>query len=49
MLRVQLGGKEEGVIATEFEQMSIPQELMFGTSEASSLLFITIGDIALSK
>ncbi|KAL5557894.1 hypothetical protein UlMin_034105 [Ulmus minor] len=33
VLRVQLGGKEERVIATEFEQMSIPQELMFGTSE----------------
>ncbi|PHU20942.1 Hexokinase-2, chloroplastic [Capsicum chinense] len=33
VLRVQLGGKEERVIATEFEQVSIPQELMFGTSE----------------
>ncbi|KAG6774713.1 hypothetical protein POTOM_022079 [Populus tomentosa] len=32
-LRVQLGGKEERVVATEFEQLSIPQELMFGTSE----------------
>ncbi|KAF2310105.1 hypothetical protein GH714_006558 [Hevea brasiliensis] len=27
------GGKQERVIATEFEQVSIPQELMFGTSE----------------
>ncbi|KDP36930.1 hypothetical protein JCGZ_08221 [Jatropha curcas] len=33
VLRVQLGGKEERVVATEFEQVSIPQELMFGTSE----------------
>ncbi|KAJ0087432.1 hypothetical protein Patl1_09552 [Pistacia atlantica] len=33
VLRVQLGGKEERVEATEFEQVSIPQELMFGTSE----------------
>ncbi|KAK7837016.1 hexokinase-2, chloroplastic [Quercus suber] len=33
VLRVQLGGKEERVIATEFDQVSIPQELMFGTSE----------------
>ncbi|KAK6939354.1 Hexokinase, N-terminal [Dillenia turbinata] len=33
VLRVQLGGKDERVIATEFEQVSIPQELMFGTSE----------------
>ncbi|KAJ6773566.1 HEXOKINASE-LIKE 1 PROTEIN-RELATED [Salix purpurea] len=32
-LRVQLGGKEDRVVATEFEQLSIPQELMFGTSE----------------
>ncbi|XVF35966.1 hypothetical protein REPUB_Repub19eG0017600 [Reevesia pubescens] len=33
VLRVQLGGKDERVIATEFEQVSIPQELMFATSE----------------
>ncbi|PSS31258.1 Hexokinase-2 like [Actinidia chinensis var. chinensis] len=33
VLRVQLGGKDERVVATEFEQVSIPQELMFGTSE----------------
>lgn len=33
VLRVQLGGKEERVIATEFEQVSIPQELMFATSQ----------------
>jgi hexokinase len=32
-LRVQLGGKEEIVVATDFEQLSIPQGLMFGTSE----------------
>lgn len=33
VLRVQLGGKEERVVATEFDQVSIPQEFMFGTSE----------------
>ncbi|XP_019458896.1 PREDICTED: hexokinase-2, chloroplastic-like [Lupinus angustifolius] len=33
VLRVQLGGKDERVVATEFEQVSIPQNLMFGTSE----------------
>ncbi|KAI4316929.1 hypothetical protein L6164_024856 [Bauhinia variegata] len=33
VLRVQLGGKQERVIAMEFEQVSIPQHLMFGTSE----------------
>ncbi|XP_073306281.1 hexokinase-2, chloroplastic isoform X2 [Primulina huaijiensis] len=33
VLRVQLGGKSERVVATEFEQVSIPSELMFGTSE----------------
>lgn len=34
VLRVQLGGKEERVVSTEFDQVSIPQELMSGTSEA---------------
>lgn len=34
VLRVQLGGKDERVVATEFDQVSIPQELMFGTSGA---------------
>ncbi|KAH6796333.1 hypothetical protein C2S51_037319 [Perilla frutescens var. frutescens] len=33
VLRVELGGKEERVVATEFEQVSIPQELMSGTCE----------------
>lgn len=33
VLRTQLGGKDDRVIATEFEQVSIPQDLMFGTSE----------------
>lgn len=37
VLRVQLGGKEEHVVATEFEQVSIAQELMFGTSEVGCL------------
>lgn len=33
VLRVQLGGKDERVIATEFDQVSIPQDLMFATSQ----------------
>ncbi|XP_019156544.1 PREDICTED: hexokinase-2, chloroplastic-like isoform X1 [Ipomoea nil] len=33
VLRVQLGGKAEGIIATKFEQVAIPPELMCGTSE----------------
>ncbi|KAF8377833.1 hypothetical protein HHK36_031218 [Tetracentron sinense] len=33
VLRVQLGGKDKRVIDTEFEQVSIPPELMFGTSD----------------
>ncbi|XP_074556660.1 hexokinase-4, chloroplastic isoform X2 [Curcuma longa] len=33
VLRVQLGGKEKRIIDTEFEQVSIPQELMYGTTE----------------
>lgn len=36
VLRVQLGGKEERAVATEFEQVSIPQDLMFGTCEVGS-------------
>lgn len=35
VLRVQLGGKENRVVDTEFEQVSIPKELMHGTSEVS--------------
>lgn len=33
VLRTQLGGKDERVIDTEVEQVSIPQDIMFGTSE----------------
>ncbi|KAL5985955.1 Hexokinase-4, chloroplastic [Asimina triloba] len=33
VLRVQLGGKDGRVLDTEFEQVSIPQPLMSGTSE----------------
>lgn len=40
VLRVQLGGKEERVVATEFEQVSIPQELMFGTSEVCFFMIL---------
>ncbi|KAL8211487.1 hypothetical protein R6Q57_005924 [Mikania cordata] len=33
VLRTQLGGRDDRVIDTEFEQVSIPQDLMSGTSE----------------
>ncbi|PIA55504.1 hypothetical protein AQUCO_00700061v1 [Aquilegia coerulea] len=33
VLRVQLGGKDKRVLDTEFEQVSIPQGLMFSTTE----------------
>ncbi|WVY89002.1 hypothetical protein V8G54_037934 (chloroplast) [Vigna mungo] len=33
VMRVQLGGKDERVIDTEFDQVSIPQDLMSATSE----------------
>ncbi|XP_022152278.1 hexokinase-2, chloroplastic [Momordica charantia] len=33
VLRVQLGGREQRVIATEFEQLPIPQQLMSSTSQ----------------
>ncbi|WOL09652.1 hexokinase-2, chloroplastic [Canna indica] len=33
VLRVHLGGKEKRLLDTEFEQVSIPQELMCGTTE----------------
>nr|XP_010920252.1 hexokinase-2, chloroplastic [Elaeis guineensis] len=33
VLRVQLGGKDNRVVDTEFEQVSIPQELMHGSTE----------------
>ena len=42
VLRVQLGGKVERVIATESEQVSIPQELMFATSEVFTLLLFCV-------
>lgn len=38
VLRVQLGGKDERVIATEFDQVSIPHELMSATSEVAFFL-----------
>ncbi|KAF6164803.1 hypothetical protein GIB67_015981 [Kingdonia uniflora] len=33
VIRVQLGGKDERVVDTEFDQVAIPQELMYRTSE----------------
>jgi hexokinase len=37
VLRVQFGGKDDRVISTEFDQVSIPHDLMFATSEVCSL------------
>ncbi|KAL3618287.1 hexokinase A [Castilleja foliolosa] len=34
VLRVQLGGKERGIVHQEFAEASIPEELMRGTSDA---------------
>ncbi|KAK6125141.1 hypothetical protein DH2020_041107 [Rehmannia glutinosa] len=34
VLRVQLGGREDGIVHQEFAEASIPPELMSGTSEA---------------
>ncbi|KAL3639750.1 hexokinase A [Castilleja foliolosa] len=34
VLRVQLGGKESGIVHQEFAEASIPEELMRGTSDA---------------
>jgi len=36
VMRVQLGGKDERVIDTEFDQVSIPQDLMSATSEVTN-------------
>lgn len=40
VLRVQLGGKEQGVIDTEFEQVMIPEQVMFGTCEVCCPLIL---------
>ncbi|CAO2841852.1 unnamed protein product [Amaranthus hypochondriacus] len=45
VLRVKLGGKEQGVVQQEFDEVSIPPELMVGTSDQ---LFDYIAD-ALAK
>lgn len=37
VLRVHLGGKDKGVIGQEFEEVSIPPNLMTGSSEVSLL------------
>ncbi|XP_031109439.1 hexokinase-1 [Ipomoea triloba] len=34
VMRVQLGGKEKGVVNREFQEVSIPRHLMVGSSEA---------------
>jgi len=36
VLRVQLGGKDDRVIDTEFDQVSIPQDLMSATSQVTN-------------
>lgn len=35
VLRVQLGGKDDRVIDVDFDQVAIPHDLMFATSEVS--------------
>lgn len=35
VLRVQLGGKDRGLVNQEFTEVSIPENLMVGTSEVS--------------
>jgi hypothetical protein len=48
VLRVQLGGKDDRVISTEFDQVSIPHDLMFATSEVCFfvllLFFFNLGN-----
>jgi hexokinase len=39
VLRVQLGGKDRRVIDSESEQVSIPKEIMHGTTEVTASLF----------
>ena len=39
MLRVQLGGKDSGIINQQFEEVSIPPSLMTGTSDVSASAF----------
>ena len=39
MLRVQLGGKYGGIISQEFTEVSIPPNLMVGTSDVSFFFF----------
>jgi len=37
VLRVQLGGKDGGLVNQEFTEVSIPPNLMIGTSDVSLL------------
>ena len=39
VLRVQFGGKDDRVISTEFDQVSIPHDLMFAASEVFFICF----------
>ena len=39
VLRVQLGGKDTGIVNQQFEEVSIPPSLMTGTSDVSASLF----------
>lgn len=41
VLRVQLGGKTGGIVDQEFAEVSIPPNLMVGTSEVSLSPFET--------
>lgn len=41
VLRVQLGGKEKGVVSQEFDEVSIPPHLMTGSSEVGAFQYAT--------
>jgi hexokinase len=45
VLRVQLGGKDDGIVNQEFAEVSIPSDLMVGTSEVSCLCLTTVSPI----
>lgn len=40
VLRMQLGGRNGGIISEEFEEVSIPPHLMVGTSDVSCFILV---------
>ena len=45
VLKVQLGGKDAGIVKQEFEEVSIPPNLMTGTSDVSVLFIHPISSL----